>query len=278
MPSILVPVDFSPSSLNAALYAAHFAKIINARSITLVTVIAEMLAGSDGSPIMVEVEEQKAGLRKQFEELQVFLYEKARVPTEFEVLVGSFEKSILAYEEQNGFDLVVLGVTHVDALETFFGTSHSLEFLKKSKMPVLVVPEEAVFTTGFNKKIDISLLVDNHYKLPMDTLTKWVEWLKPKIHITHVNDKLSGKASTEESNSLENLYDIFLKYEPEIHILNGLSFSQAVNDFAKKYSIEMLFAFPAKHQFLGIQYTGSHTKKLVFHSQVPVMCFPAEEE
>lgn len=277
MPSILVPVDFSASSLNAALYAAHFAKYTNARSIKLVTVVSEMMAGSDGSPIMVEVEDQKSGFKKQFEELQVFLYEKAHVPTEFEVLVGSFEKSILNYQQQHDIDLVVLGVTHVDALETFFGTSHSLEFLKKSSLPVLVVPEEAAFTTGFNKVIDVSLLVDNHYKLPMETLNKWVEWLKPKMHITHVNDNLTGKASSEEINSLEKLFDTFFRYEPVIHILNGVSFSQAVNDFAKEYAIEMVFAFPARHQFLGMQFTGSHTKKLVFHSQVPVMCFPAEE-
>lgn len=277
MPSILIPISFSVPSLNAALYGAHLGKLVNASSITLVTVIAENDTGIDGSPIAGQVEERVKAVEHQLEELQVVLYEKTGVPTVQKVLPGSFEQALPAFINENGCDLVVMGVTHADAMETFFGTSHSIEVIKRTTLPVLVVPEEAQFTLGFNKRMDVSLLVDNHYAIPFMKLEKWLGWLKPKIYITHVNENLLGIASEKDKQHMEHLKADYLRFDPEIHFLQGVNFSEAVNSFVKENGIEMLFMFPARHSFFHLLFAGSHTKKLVFNSHVPVLCFPSDD-
>lgn len=277
MPSILIPISFSVPSLNAALYGAQLGKLVNASSIALVTVIPENSSGVDGSPVAGPQDERIESVKRQLDELQVFLYEKAGVPTTQKVLLGAFETVLPQYIDDHGCDLVVMGVTHADAMETFFGTSHSLEVIKRTPIPVLVIPEDNEFTLGFNRKMDVSLLVDNHYSIPFLKLEKWLGWLKPKIHLTHVNENLMGIASEKEKQHMEHLKDDYLRFDPEIHFLQGVNFSEAVNTFVKEYGIEMLFMFPARHSFFHLLFAGSHTKKLVFNSIVPILCFPSDD-
>ncbi len=276
MPFILVAVDFSAASLNAALYAAHLAKLIGSESITLTTVIAEHAYGSDGTPIASRQGEREDAAFKKLEDLQVLLYEKAGVPTNLHVMFGDFDEQLSAYIKETSSDLVVMGVSHADAFETFFGTTHSIEMIKRTTHPILVVPEEATFEIGFNKKMDVSMLVDDHYKIPTYKFEKLLNWLKPAIHLTHVDESFTGTASSKELENLNYLKQDMLRYDPKIHILKGPSFSEAVNEFCLKYGVEMIFTFPAKHTFFNLLFAGSHTKKLVFHSNVPVLCFPID--
>ncbi|HSK11841.1 MAG TPA: universal stress protein [Phnomibacter sp.] len=273
MPSILVPIDFTPTSLNAAIYASHFGKAINARRVVLLSVVSETITGSDGTPGSSDTSERDALVLHQMEELQVSLFEIAGLPTAIELRTGDFAELMEKFIKEHSFDFVVMGVTGSNALEQVFGTSNAVEVIARSQTPVLVVPPNANFKPIEN----IALAVELHNLeeiLPLESLDIWLHKLNPKVHIAHVNEEGTDKLSEEELTELEKLKEILLIYQPATHILTDGGFAEALNKMAIDNKIDLLFTFPQKHSFFNLLFRSTHTKQLVFHSDVPVMALP----
>ncbi len=273
MPKILVPIDFSPTSLNASIFAAHFAKTIHASHITLLSVVSESITGSDGTPVGGDIDERDRAVVHQLEELQVSLYGIAGVPTSIELRSGEFASLMAQFMKQHLFDFVVIGVTGSNLLEQVFGTSNAVEVIARSSTPVLIVPPEA----NFNGIKNVALAVELHNtdeQLPMTEIDKWLHWLRPKVHIAHVNEGSTTNISAEEQLELDRLKEKLLLFEPVTHLLSGEAFTNALNHMAVDNSIDLLFTFPQRHSFFNLLFRNSHTKKLVFHSKVPVLALP----
>ncbi len=276
MPKILVPVDFSPTSLNACIYAAHFAKAIHAGQITLLSVVSESITGSDGTPVSGDTDERDRAILHQLEELQVSLYEMAGLPTSIELRSGEFSSLMAQFMKQHLFDFVVMGVTGSNLLEQVFGTSNAVEVIARSSTPVLIVPPEA----NFNEIRNVALAVELHNMdelLPYSELDKWLHWLKPKVHIAHVNEGKTSDISADEQSELKKLKDTLMLFDPSAHLLHGESFTQSLNQMAVENNIDLLFTFPKKHSFFNLLFRTSHTRRLVFHSKVPVLALPHPE-
>lgn len=273
MPKILVPVDFSQTSLNAAIYASHFGKAISASRVTLFSVVSASLTGSDGTPVGGDTSERDQAILHQLEELQVSLYELTGVPTTIELRAGDFSDLMARFMREGGFDFVVMGVSGSNMLEEMFGTSNATEVIARTSTPVLIVPPQA----NFKPVNHVALAVELHHledTIPMEELDKWLHWLKPKVHIAHVNEGGNEVISEQENEVLESLKEKLLIFEPSAHMLSGESFTDALNHMAEKEQIDLLFTFPQKHNFFNLLFRSTHTRRLVFHSKVPVLALP----
>jgi nucleotide-binding universal stress UspA family protein len=273
MPKILVPIDFSQTSLNAAIYAAKFGKAISASRVTLFSVVSESITGVDGTPVGGDTDERDRAILHQLEELQVSLYEITGVPTSVELKAGDFGDIMARFMKEHLFDFVVMGVTGFNALEEVFGSSNTVDVIARTSTPVLVVPPEA----NFKEIKNVALAVELQHldeTLPMKDLDKWLHWLRPKVHIAHVNEGGRSLLTDTEDAALESLKEKLILFEPSTYLLNGDSFSGALNDLAQQQHIDMLFTFPHKHSFYNLLFRTTHTRKLVFHSKIPVLALP----
>jgi nucleotide-binding universal stress UspA family protein len=274
MPKILVPIDFSPTSLNAAIYASHFGKAISASKVTLLSVVSESITGDDGTPISGGTYERDQAVIHQLEELQVSLYEMTGVPTSIELKAGDFAHLVAEYMANHTFDFMVIGVTGSSALEQVFGTSNAVEVIARTATPVLIVPPEA----NYHKIENVALAVELHHMdelIPMDDLDRWLHWLQPKVHIAHVNKSSNANLTASERSELDKLKERFILFHPREYLLEeGDSFTGALNDMAEKHRIDLLVTFPQRHSFFNMLFRTSHTKRLVFHSKVPVLALP----
>lgn len=273
MPKILVPIDFSQTSLNAAIYASHFGKAIDATRVTLFSVVSESITGSDGTPVGGDTSERDQAILHQLEELQVSLFELTGVPTSVELRAGEFADLMARFMKEGAFDFVVMGVSGSNLLEEMFGSSNATEVIARTSTPVLIVPPEANFKGISNVALAVEL---EHLDetLPMGVLDKWLHWLKPKVHIAHVNEGGGEKLTEAENAALESLKEKLLIFEPSTHVLSGESFTDALNHLAEQKQISLLFTFPQKHSFFNLLFRTTHTRKLVFHSKVPVLALP----
>lgn len=273
MPKILVPVDFSPTSLNAAIYASHFGKAIGASKVTLLSVVSESITGSDGTPVGGNTHERDQAVIHQLEELQVSLYEMTGVPTSIELRAGDFSSLMAKFIREGLFDFVVMGVSGSNALEEVFGTSYAVDVIAHSSTPVLIVPPEAIYKEIKNVALAVELHKTND-TLPFDQIDKWLHWLKPVVHVVHVNEGLREEISENEKAELDNLKEKLLLFEPQTHLLHGEGFTEALNHLANDKKIDLLLTFPQKHNFFNLLFKVTHTRKLVFHSKVPVLALP----
>lgn len=273
MPKILVPIDFTPTSLNAAIYAAHFGKAIGASQVTFLSVVSDSITGSDGTPVSGGTDERDMAVMHQLEELQVSLYEMTGVPTSIELKSGDFAVLMEKFMLKHTFDFVVMGVTGSNAFEQVFGTSNAVEVIARSSTPLLVVPPQANF--GGISHVALAVELHNMDELvPLKELDRWLHWLKPIVHIAHVNEHKTEEISEAESGELERLKEKLILFDPRTHLLHGEGFTDSLNHLAVSAKIDLLFTFPRKHKFFDLLFKTSHTKKLVFHSEVPVLALP----
>jgi nucleotide-binding universal stress UspA family protein len=274
MPKILVPIDFSPTSLNAAIYASHFGKAISASRVTLLSVVSESITGSDGTPVSGGTDERDKAVMHQLEELQVSLYEMTGVPTSIVLRAGDFADLMEKFMREHTFDFVVMGVTGSNAFEQVFGSSYAVDVIAKSSTPVLVVPPEA----NFHGIRNVAIAVELHNMdelVPLKELDRWLHWLKPNVHIAHVNEQDSKEITDAENEELLILKEKLILFNPSEHLLQAEDgFSDALNQMALDFKIDLLMTFPRRHSFFDLLFKTSHTRKLVFHSKVPVLALP----
>ena len=60
-------------------------------------------------------------------------------------------------------------------------------------------------------------------------------------------------------------------FEPEYAFIRLFDFADAINQFALDRNADLIITVPRKHSFLSSLFTTSHTKKLAYHSHLPVL-------
>ena len=186
MKRILYATDFSKNAEKAFHFALRIAEKHNAELIMLH--IYDVPPVWDPNPTLIPAEIiKKAGiswenkLRKLFESLN----SKLR-PVYIAIEDPSVVKGILSVVKKQKPDLLVTGTRGKSKLKEIFIGSTTKALVKKSPVPVLAIPENAVFR-GFDKVLYASDLRE----IDHDAIDKLIEFITPyksEIRITHVTN------------------------------------------------------------------------------------------
>ena len=138
---LLVPVDFTESSLKALDYAFSHAKRINA-TVTLLHVL-EGVYGEGFLDSPVRLKERARAIEDARMKLNLLAASRIhrRVPMECVVRHGNVEYEIFRVAETGSVHLVVLGRKSRNALSRFVFGSVTKDVIETSPCPVIVVPE-----------------------------------------------------------------------------------------------------------------------------------------
>jgi len=133
---ILCPVDFSDTAVHAFRYACALAEKFGAE-LTVVHVIevTPVFAGLEGMPQLNLYAEAEQAAQRQLQELT----QGASAKPKTEILRGGTYKSILAYAEEHGSDLIVMGTHGRSGLEYAFFGSVTERVMRRAPCPVLIV-------------------------------------------------------------------------------------------------------------------------------------------
>lgn len=275
MKTILVPVDFSETAYNAAVYAVQLAKQVAANKVVLYHAY-ELPVVADGGlaiPLMVSVDDVKRNsteaLHNLLEKLkQQFDYFPFTIET-----YNSYNAVITGITEtakQLHADLIVMGITGGNAVEEVLVGSNTIDVAKHTKIPVIIIPPKAVFNPVRNVLLSCNL--EHIYETaPVDLITRFLDNTKATLQILHVepDPTVSDFSGTYfESVSLNTFFE---GYEPKYHFIHNTNFVEGVNEFADSNSIDILIVVPQKHGLFDSLFNKSHTKMLAFHSHVPVL-------
>lgn len=116
MQTLLVPVDFSPASTNAATYAANLAKVLNAK---LILFHAYMLPTpvSEVPYVMVTAEEMQKENEELISKLADSLHLQFGVEVQWLVRIGIASDEIKSLIKETDIDLVVMGMKGAGGIE-----------------------------------------------------------------------------------------------------------------------------------------------------------------
>jgi Universal stress protein UspA and related nucleotide-binding proteins len=267
MQTILLPVDFSPTSRNATVYAAELARVVKAR---VVLFHAYMLPTpiSEVPYAMVTAD----NLQKENEDLirkeAAFLQQEYGLETEWLVRIGTASDDIKALTKERPIDLIVMGMKGAGGLDKIIGST-TTHVSQKVTTPVLVIPHDASYTpiTCITYASDFSYGTSAGLFAPLLELARV---FGAKINILHVRLHHSGVTDKEKEGPQKN-EEIFQGFDHEYVIIEDSSVNQGISKYLENHSCELLVMVAHKHTFLERIFSKRHTRSMVYETHVPLL-------
>ncbi|MBS1574983.1 MAG: universal stress protein [Bacteroidetes bacterium] len=271
MRTVIVPVDFSSASVNAANYALDFARAINA-SLTLLYVCQVPVAVSEAPVAAVTIQGILDDAEKTIIELKDDLLRKANGTLNIytEVKEGYVVNQVAQYCKKVNPYAVIMGAGDASATERVLFGSNTLSALKNINWPLIIVPKAATFRqiSSMGLACDLRNVANS---LHADEIRKMVIDFKAKLHILHVNTSKDKMIGNEEIEGSEWIRDMFAGLKPEFHFLYNENIEAAINDFSEKNKLDMLIVIPKKHGMLEGIFHKSEAKKVALHTHLPLL-------
>ncbi|MES1219654.1 MAG: universal stress protein [Bacteroidota bacterium] len=271
MKTLVVPVDFSSASLNAANYALDFAQQINA-SISLIYVCQVPVAVSEAPVAAATIQTIIDDAQKRILELKDELLHKAggKLKVFTEVKEGNVVTQVEDYCKSVNPYAVIMGASGSSATERILFGSSTLAAMKHISWPLIIIPKGVRFKNI--SKIGLACDLRNVTKaIHADEIKKMVNDFHAQLHILHVNTDKDKMIGDEEIEGSEWLRDMFMELKPEFHFLNKETIEDTINDFAEKNNLDMLIVVPKRHGLLEGIFHNSHTKKMALNTHVPML-------
>ena len=273
MKKIIVPTDFSPVSVNAANFAADMTAAINAE-LLLLHIYQIPVGYASGMPLaLVSLDELKKESETQLDELRQKLIAhslgKVSIQT-LAVLGDTIDELEKLCKEVKPF-VVVMGAKGKSGIEKIVFGSTTLAAIRHLSWPVLAIPPGKAYGEGVRKigfACDFKDVADT---TPVKSIREMVDVFDAELHILNVdhNNRHFTPGSVQESYDLHYL---FRDMEAKYHFLNSPDVEEGISDFAVANDLDIIIAIPKKHKLLEGIFRPSSTRKLIFQSQVPVMC------
>ena len=264
MQKILVPNDFSDNAMKAALYAAEIAKK-NGATVFLLHAI-EPVADSIRQPFPLHEKYLEEIANRRMKELDATRTAVANtypeLKIEAELAKGTVTTSILDFAESNQIDLIVMGTKGATDLKEIFMGSVAAGTIGRTIVHVLAIPNEYAM-----EEPDAILFATNHFEENKYLLNKIVDVAKlfsTTIHVAVFVDTDNAEASEYIHNTRQlNHYMAFLMK----------TFPDLSND---KNEVDIIAMITYPKSFWERLMKKSVTKKMAFHSKIPVLAIPAK--
>jgi len=267
MQTILVPVDFSPASRNAAVFAAELAKLLGNR---LLLFHAYMLPTpiSEVPYAMVTVDNLQKENEEQLRKEADWLHDQYALEIEWLVRIGIASDEIKTITKEKEIGLIVMGMKGAGGLDKIIGST-TTNVSRKVKTPVLVVPHDATYTPVKR----ITYASDFTYKTSIQQFTPLLELARAfqaKTHILYIRQGHGGDTELELMGKRNNEI-IFEGYDHEYVIIEEPSVNHGISSYLQRHSSELLVMVAHKHTFLERVFSKNHTTFMAYETHVPLL-------
>lgn len=269
--TILVPSDFSPLSRIAVFYAAELAKSIHA-DIIMVAVINPNPTSETLLHSKKLEEEMISAVGQDAEELMREIRDKlADAPSiQFHTITGfPLDTVIDGRVKKFNADMIVMGSKGATGLKKVLLGSNAVAIINNSTVPVLVIPENAAFAPL--KRIVYATDMNN-YQDETKIVAAFARLFGAEVKILHVHQgdttgALDTGAITNELTALAN-YD-----KISFEVSRGNDIAEAVDKFVTQTDADLLAMFTHHLDFYEKLFGRSVTRRLAFHTRVPLLTF-----
>lgn len=274
MKNILIPTDFSKNAWNAISYAMAFFKAQPCTFYFLHTYTPSfyrmdyVLGGPTFSAIPDKgLDISQAGLEKTIDDVKKtygnpkHLYEMVSA---FNILTDEINE--LADDKK--IDLVIMGTQGATGAKEIFLGTNTVYVIRKSKVPVLAVPEGYAFKPIKNILFPTDYLTQ-YKESELYTLIEFAKIHKASVTVLHVLEEagLSDKQQ-EIKGKLENS----LKQIPHhMETLQGAYMPDAVIDYAESHATDLITMMNRKHSFMQKLLVRQNIDQIGFHVGVPLL-------
>jgi nucleotide-binding universal stress UspA family protein len=272
--NMLVLTDFSEAASNAARYAAALAYQLKTRNMILYhshesiavppTTFAPVPGGFTESPELSF--EKITELKDDLEDW---------VPEQTNIEIRTDERNLIsavnAIAEQQRIGLVVAGITGKSNIERALVGSNTITLAKDCLAPLLIVPPVAAFqpikTVVF--ACDLKRVSES---TPVLAIKTFLQALGARLLILNV-DYDGAHFGPDTIKEMTHLHDLWDDEQPEYHYVEQEDTVAAIMEFAGQQRAELVITVPKQHGFFERIFHRSLTKKLTYHTHLPLLLF-----
>jgi nucleotide-binding universal stress UspA family protein len=277
MINILVPTDFSSLSKIAVRYAVNIANKLNGR-ITLLHVVAIT------KPVRVSMHDKMKDLEEDLisfaeRDLNKLIREvcvnvTTTEPVKYSVVRSSdFNNAVKKEAKRLRTGLIVMGTNGASGLKKAVIGSNTASVIEFSQIPVLAVPKRAKFM-GFRDIVYASDL--RNLEKELKTLIPYAKQFDSTIHVLHIassgNDMEALEQKVDETVQKFNYKNIVTL------VLVDRFIEGAIDQYIGVSRADLLAMFTHDLTFYEKLFDRSHTRKMAFHSSVPLLAFKQSKE
>ncbi|MEO5891938.1 MAG: universal stress protein [Ferruginibacter sp.] len=270
MKNIVVPVDFSTTSTNAAEFAGNLAAFYGA-DIWMYHAYEIPIALSEFAYPVIDIAEMQKAAEHELDLLKESTLSKLdrRIVINTKTEMNVLQLGLTNFCNDIKPDMVVMGLSGKNALTRLIVGSNTIRTVYDLVYPILVVPPKAEFIPV--KKIGFACEYRQVEKTtPVALLKKIVTDFHAELHVLNVDHHKPSDGSKGHDNFLIN--DLLSDTKAEFHSIGAGEVTDGINWFIDRSKLDWLVVIPKRHKLLEKIFRRSHTNELVYHTHIPVLC------
>ena len=273
MVNILVPTDFSELSGNATRFAIKIANKLNG-TVTLVHVMKTVTAVR--ATMQERIQKIETELTQDAtEKLNALAHEFSKQvrftePIKLRIAKGAgpFEETLKKEAKRAHAGLIIMGTHGASGLKKVMMGSNTTAVIASGTVPVMAIPKQGDFK-GFRNVIYATNLKNAEKELKL--LIPYVEKFNATLHLVHVTK------SGDKVEALEEKIDKIVEKADYKKIVTMVLVDSDVDAALAQYinisKSEMLAMFTRKLSFYEKLFDRSVTRRMAFHSTIPLLAF-----
>lgn len=271
MKTILVPTDFSDAAKSATDYACQLASLLQGE-VLLVHAFPFPLPVAVRPIPWEQLEEIKKEVAIRLQNLAHELQERYDILVRHQEIEGFLADELEETVERQEVDLVIMGLRGAHRVTRGLFGSVVANVIEKAVFPVLVIPEAAQFKT-IEKIVlatDFRGLEDPMRLRPVRELA---ELFEAEIQILHVVKK--GHALDSHFAMASHQMDrYFYPASYSYHFEEEENVLESIATFLEEENAEIVAMVAHRHTFWDTLVKGTHTRKMMFETRVPLLIIP----
>jgi nucleotide-binding universal stress UspA family protein len=267
MKKILVTTDFSNASRNAAEYAIPFAKKLGVQ-VQLLHVYHEHIPAAI-MPVETRVIEESevdiANERLLAKEIE-YLNGKFSIEVNGDLKTGARSDTIHTVAEEMNAGLIIMGMA---AGDTSGIGSTILKTIRKTEIPVLIIPEYFSFTSIKNivLAVDFNEMTTRQSFEPLLEIVNNFDASLRVLHVEKAGQEMKSSEVPEKLQLAESLASFTYIYDR----VENDNADLAIENYVQNYSTDMLVLLAHHHNIFERLFGVVHTKKLSHEVRVPLL-------
>ena len=273
---ILVPIDFSDTSMYAVRHACFLAQLRKGEVI-LTHIIPrnhETFSVLQPGLNLEDIDMKKAGdaVQIKLDDLCKELHKEFGIVVSGSVSTGNISREILKICEENNCGMIIMGTQGYSALEMIFIGSNTIKVLGDSEVPVMSVRTPAN-KNGY-KNIILPIDESSHSRQKVNIGLQMAREFGAKLHVL-------GIVGSEDSSFNDKLTNIFSQIEKIAEdrsvitsrhkIIDPKNRAEATIEFADRVSGDLMIIMSDQDTELSGLFLGPYSSQLINSSKIPVL-------
>lgn len=271
MNTLIVPVDFSETAVNAARYAAALSAELSPAKI----VLYHSTIATDHEESATELPAEEAAEN----ELKSLVNVLAAITpeTEVETLVndGYLLEQIKTLADDHNALFIVMGITGKNKLEQKLIGSNTTKIAQQSGYPVLVIPETVLYEPVEQMVLALQFKESLLEKVPAAAIRDMVTRLDAKLTILNIEDGNDDTPAQYVRAGQQAAHLMFDGMNATFEMLEAKNAVEGITGYTAQHKVQLIVSIAEEHSFFNHLLKGSTTNKLAYQSNIPLLVFKA---